>query len=116
MMDIETDNNKLHICQPDGVGRDVTFKWPISQALVCGEVVVVRIDPPVGACDNRNVYGVAPSGEIVWQIEPIKHSYADSPYTGMSLNSEGAVLSNWDGANVVVEPATGRIIRQYQGK
>ncbi len=115
-MKIQMNHNTLNIHQPDGSSKTVSFDWPISQALQHGQIIIVRTEPPIGACDNRNVYGVAADGKKLWQIEPIKHSYADSPYTGLSLDSEGAVLSNWDGTNVVVDPTTGQIIRQSQGK
>lgn len=115
-MNIKTSHNVLHICQSDDPSKTVSFDWPISQTLQHDQIIIVRIEPPGGTCNNRNVYGVAPDGKILWQIEPIKHSYTDSPYTGLSLNSEGAILSNWDGTNVVVDPTTGQIIRQSQGK
>jgi hypothetical protein len=77
---------------------------------------IVRINPPKGVINNRNVYAVADCGEIVWQVEENGAVYEDSPYTNMAVKTDGLHLYNWDGMDVLIDAATGKILKQAQGK
>ena len=53
-------------------GRAVRFAAPVAETLHFDDVIVVRTDPPPGARDNENVFGVARSGDVRWRLEPIR--------------------------------------------
>jgi hypothetical protein len=115
-MKYEVAGDQLLVTQPDGSTKEARFDWPVVQVLEVSNVLIVRTDPKSGSCDNRNVFGVALDGSILWQIIPQEHIYDDSPYTGVTTVDDGVKLSNWDGTDLVVEAATGNILSQSQGK
>jgi hypothetical protein len=115
-MKYQIDGNRLLVSQPDGSSKEASFNWPIVQVLEIAEVLIVRVEPKTGACDNQNVFGVGTDASVLWQVVEQQHIYDDSPYTGLSIVDEGVMLSNWDGTDLVVSPTTGDVISQSQGK
>lgn len=108
--------NCLRVSQPDGSFRETNFNWPIVQVLQVAEVLIVRVEPKTGACDNQNVFGVGADARVLWQVAQRQHIYDDSPYTGLSIVGEDVLLSNWDGTDLLVHPITGEVLRQSQGR
>lgn len=88
----------------------------IAQRLEAPPLVIVRTEPAKGAIDNRNVYGVAASGEIVWRIEESALVYEDSPYVNVARKPDGYHAYNWDGGDTLFDCATGKILSVRQGK
>ncbi len=115
-MNYEIDGNRLLVSQADGSLKEASFNWPIAQVLEADGILIVRIEPKTGSCDNQNVFGVGADASVQWQVAQQEHIYDDSPYTGASIVQKGVMLSNWDGTDLVVSPRTGDVISQSQGK
>jgi hypothetical protein len=104
-------HNRLRIGE-----SEVHFKWPITQVLPFNDVLVVRIEPDPGMCFNENVFGVGPGGTIAWTIGERRHVYEDSPYMYISAIGDNVLISNWDGEELLVDPASGAVLAVRQGK
>jgi hypothetical protein len=72
--------------------------------------------PEINASSNENVFGVDSNADILWQIQPRKYIYEDSPYTNITKKDNFVKLSNWDGTDLIVAPSTGKIIKESYGK
>jgi hypothetical protein len=92
------------------------FGGEVAQSINHANNSIVRIDPPKGVINNRNVYAVSDCGEVIWQVEENGAVYEDSPYTNMAVKTDGLHLYNWDGMDVLIDLATGKILKQAQGK
>jgi len=97
-------------------GKSRTFQFPIADVMEYPDTAVVRLDVPPGSTLNENVFGVDDLGSIVWQVPNRKYVYADSPYTGMQRQGDHAVLFNWDGLELTVDAATGKVVREGYGR
>jgi hypothetical protein len=111
----EIEGNSVKVIN-GGKTKILTFPFPIRQAISFPKCHVIRFEPEVGETYNENVFGLSLDGDILWQIEPIGHVYADSPYTGMGQVGDLIQLWNWDGVDLFVEPYTGKIVRKSYGK
>jgi len=100
------------------LGREIeiSFEFPIRQAVLFEEKLLVRIEPEVRKICNENVFCVSLEGKILWQIAPTPHIYVDSPYTGIGKDGKYAKLYNWDGTDLIVNPSTGEIIKKSFSK
>ena len=96
----------VSITSGDGAPIQVSFPWRVAQVIPFGAVLVVRTEPRVGACDNRNVSAIDTQGRTVWTVRERRHVYADSPYTKIACDNGKLKLVNWDGLAVVVDPST----------
>lgn len=76
------------------------------------DIVIVRLDIPLGVIFNENVYAVTADGKILWQITKMSHVYEDCPYANMLVKEGNIELYNWDGTILLVEPATGEILEK----
>jgi|SRR6056297_318034 len=116
-MKYEVHDVSLVVVQPDRSNRKALFKWPIVQVVEASDdVLVVRVEPTPGTIDNCNVFGVASDARVLWQVADRDHMYDDSPYTGLLLVNENVLLSNWDGATLLVNTKTGDVIHESQGR
>jgi hypothetical protein len=97
-------------------GKRVSFPFPVAEALDYPSVTIVRLDVPPGAAFNENVFGVDDQGAVLWRVPKRAYVYADSPYTGMQRQGDNAILFNWDGLQLTIEAATGRIVREEEGR
>ena len=103
-----------------GAGAKVALPFPVSKAMAVGDVIVVLVDPPAGVSLTENAFGVSVDGLVLWQIERIAMTGTDpnNRYTGLNpAGNSGAVsLFNWNGADVMVDVRTGRVISARPGK
>lgn len=97
-------------------GTSVELAHPVKMAIGYGEVVVVLLDVLAKADCNENVFGVARTGKIAWQIPRRKHVYRSSPYTGLIRNQDFARVANWDGLVIDIDPSTGNIVGEHWTK
>lgn len=102
-MQYSIDGKKLRL----GGGVEVTFDWPIKEALEVGDLLVIRTESPPKHIDNCNVYGVSSDGNVAWRVQPIATVHEDSPFVSLSHQGENVALTNWDGMEVIVEARTG---------
>lgn len=93
-------------------GKTVTFDYLIADIVAFDDAVVVRLNSPSDKHFNENVFGVSYDGKILWQIEKKEHVYDESPYTYIGQRDDNVILFNFDGLELTVEPATGKILKE----
>lgn len=93
-----------------------SFDYPVASVVEFDDFVVVLLDVPPDQSHNENVYGVSREGNVLWQVPPRKHVYANSPYTYAERKGDSVFLSNWDGLELTVDAATGVILSESYGK
>lgn len=104
------DGNELHF----NPGPTVRFSYPIWHAIAFEKAVVVLLNIPQNVIFNENVFGVDLYGHVIWQIQSHYPPTKDAAFGGLEELDGHAVLSNTDGLALVVEPATGQVIRKYE--
>jgi hypothetical protein len=103
----------------DAAGRSqtVVLDEAINQTLVVGDVIIVRLEPQPGKVLNENVIGIGQDGKLMWRIQATPHVYDDSPYTNVTVMSDGSIwASNWDGASHRVDHYSGAVLETRLGK
>lgn len=95
-------------------GATATFPLPVAQALSFDDVAVARLDVPHGQIFNENVYGLSRDGQIIWQVPARTHVYEDSPYVNLARTGGRVILTNWDGMELTLDPATGQILAERE--
>jgi hypothetical protein len=102
--------DKHQLVFPDG--NITKFPHPVSEMREFPDVYVVLVEAPIGEKFNENAYGVDGKGQILWRVAEVKHVREDSPYTGIGEKDGAALLHNWDGYTLAVDPKTGKILRE----
>lgn len=92
-------------------GSPIDFPYPVDDVLVCGDLFLVRIAPPVGVVFNRNVFAVSSEGRMLWQIAERPHgTQGDSPYINIYFDGGGRLIAgNWNGVDYFVDLASGDV-------
>jgi len=116
IIDYRIENDFLIIVQPSKEEVKVKFKWPIAEVLRFDKMLVVRLRITPDACENENVFGVKPNGEIAWQVPKRKYMYEDSPFTGMGVKNDKVRITNWDGTVLILDPETGEVVGESYAK
>lgn len=98
--------------------KPVNLPYPVQEILFSSGVCIVRLEAPPGKIFNENVFGLDPSGKIIWTIEAARHVHPDSPYTEIHLDSDPRFVwaSNWDGANRKIDIISGRTVATEYAK
>ncbi len=115
-IDYQVTRETLSIIRDDNVAVHCKFPYLIAQVLTFISTLVVRLEIPKGICFNENVYGVFLNGDIAWRVKPRKHVYEDSPYTSLVRHNGKVKLMNWDGLELIVDPATGMELDENYGR
>jgi outer membrane protein assembly factor BamB len=91
--------------------RKIDFLLPVAEAIVVGDEIIVRVEPPSGTVFNRNVFALTKQGTKLWQIQESPHgTYSDKPYVGVHLDAEGRIVaSNWNGVDYIVDGSSGTV-------
>lgn len=95
-------------------GGTARFRFPIAEALMFDDIAVVRLDLPPGQIFNENVYGLNRDGRIVWQVPARTYVYEDSPYVNLARAGAHVILTNWDGMELALDPASGQILSERE--
>lgn len=90
-------------------GATVTFPYPVAESLLFDDVLVVRLDIPFDVIYNENVFGIDLSGKIRWQISPCYPKTEDGRFGGLHRDRTLAVVSNYRGLRVCLNPWTGEV-------
>ena len=93
-------------------GKVVKFSQKVEEILQFQNMLIVRIESPMGVVFNENIYGVDLNGVIIWQIPKVDHVHENSPYTGMKLAGDSIILYSREGVEHTIEPKTGKIIKK----
>jgi hypothetical protein len=107
-MILSIDGDRLRLTS----GAELSFAFPIGDALEFGNVVIVRLQIPGGTIFNENVYGVSSDGSIIWQIQPEYAPNWDAAWGGLENRNGEAVLSNSESQIRHIDPNTGTITRR----
>ena len=102
--EIEYTDNVINI-----YGCVVECEAPIRDVQRIDNLVLVRLEFPIGAINNRNIFAYNESGQLVWQIQEGRNVYRDSPYTGMRVKGDEIMAYNWDGADYRVNVEDGSV-------
>ena len=97
----------------------MSFDFPIAKVIEMEGMLIVRLDKPINVVYNENVFGVSiAEKKIKWQIE--KRSYdphmKSCPFTEIRIFENQLVLYNWCDTYFVVEPQTGKILKEGWSK
>ena len=95
-------------------GSVIPFKFSIAQVIEVENMLVVRLEVPVKVTYNENVFGVIiAEKKIKWQIEKWKYNakMESCPFVGINLVDDQLILSNWCDTYLVVEPQTGKVLK-----
>ena len=115
IINYKINDEQLTVVSSDSIKR-VTFPFKVKQVEKFDDVLVVRLEIPMGTIFNENVFGVSAEGKVIWQIEKMSYVYEDSPFTGMGKEGHYAKLCNWDGTDLLVNPNTGEIAKKSFSK
>lgn len=85
--------------------------YPVGDVIECGNIFIVRVEPPIGVIFNRNVYAVNRDREILWQIAESPHgTELDKPYVGIYKDNNGKIVAaNWNGVDYWINVFSGEI-------
>lgn len=93
----------------------ITFDFPIAQVIEMKGMFIVRLDNPINAVYNENVFGVSTTEKkIKWQIEKREYNakLASCPFVWINFLDDQLILNNWCDTYLVVEPQTGKILKE----
>ncbi|TSJ40351.1 hypothetical protein FO440_11365 [Mucilaginibacter corticis] len=115
-MSFKTHQNKITLNN----GYSIDFEYPIKEALLLEDVIIILIEAPPKIIYNHNVFAISSTGDFLWRIGEVQLYYWGSnncPYIGVELNNNNeVVLFNWCDTAVIIQPETGAVIRTYQTK
>ncbi|WP_223435071.1 MULTISPECIES: hypothetical protein [unclassified Pseudomonas] len=92
-------------------GQLVDLPCAVGEVVECGDFLAVRVEPAIGVIFNRNVFAIARSGKVLWQIAESPHgTETDKPYVVIfRVKDEGLVAANWNGVDYLVNLECGSI-------
>jgi len=94
------------------IGRNIIhLRYPVAEAIVVMNRIVVRLVVPPKEKFNRNVYALNYDGKLMWQIEeaPAGGDIA-KPFMNLWLSNDGSLIAgNWIGVDYRVALENGRI-------
>jgi hypothetical protein len=101
--------------------KEIVFDYPVKEHLEIDDILILYLDyfDKVIPIEN-NVYGVSlKECEIIWQIEKRKYprggySGMRCPFIGISYRENKLRLHNWCSTNLIVDPATGKILEEEE--
>jgi len=102
-------------------GVTATFRFPVKTVDRRGDVLVVVLEVPPQESMTENVFGVsAADGAMLWQVERVAMTGTNPVNRYLNVlpadGADHAWLYNWNGADVLVDVRTGRVIRAELGK
>lgn len=92
-------------------GARVDLPYEVDEVLEMQDLVIVRVEPPVGQIFNRNVFAYTKQGLLVWEIEESPHgTELDKPFVGIRKGEPGELIAaNWNGVDYSVNLKSGSI-------
>jgi hypothetical protein len=93
-------------------GRKVELEFPIAQAMVVRDVIVVLYDhgaQPGWIGVFENLIGVNADGQIIWTAG-LPTDYTGDSYLEVAVEAGNLVASSWSGRRVVIDPESGRVV------
>lgn len=90
-------------------GREIALADNIQQSVEFDNAIVVLID---WMATNRNVFGISQEGNRLWQIEEQPAINNGNPCTRLERQGEYLLVGTWDGLELLIEPLTGKVIKE----
>lgn len=92
-------------------GKVVKTAFPVAEAILFDDKVVVRLDVPTGTISNRNILAYSADGKVLWTIpESPDGGTRDNPYVQIEKDGSGKIIArNWNGVEYLVDSANGAI-------
>ncbi|WP_139488176.1 hypothetical protein [Brevibacillus dissolubilis] len=100
-------------------GKILHFPHIIYSVREMDDRLVILTLPPtgisIGADEINNVYGISQQGQLLWRIEDAGLLYGlPNPVTYLAIwiNDSGKLIATNFALNVVIKPATGKIVER----
>lgn len=92
-------------------GVPIAMPYDVVETVVFKDIVLVRLESPIGTIFNRNVYALTATGQEKLQIQECPHGAAsEKPYVHIAVNKAGSVIAaNWIGIDYKVDPEDGTV-------
>jgi hypothetical protein len=97
---------------------EIVFDYPVDYCVEIADMLILLLEIPVKVEYNENVFGVSLSEQkIMWQIEKKKYElqkYTNlhCKYSGITIFENSLILNNWCDAYLIVDPLTGKILKE----
>lgn len=92
-------------------GKVITFEEEIRRLLIHGERIFILTNVLGMKINNRNIYCLNFSGNLLWQVESPKVDSEDCPFTELKLLEEDRLQAyNWCGYSGRIDLETGKFI------
>lgn len=93
-------------------GKEISLPCPVVESLTCSDLFIVRVEPPVGAILNKNVFAYGSNGSLKWEIEESPHGTEnDKPYVSIFISEDGKLSAgNWNGVDYLVDLSAGKVV------
>ena len=96
--------------------KEITFDLEIERVLEKDNMLIVLILEDGSELTNkhyqsRNIFGISPDGEILWQVEAPTQDPVDL-YTQLTEEDGMALGGSWSGWNCHLDPKTGKILKR----
>jgi hypothetical protein len=119
-MEYVIDKNKVTVN-----GKTIDFPFEIGEAFLIKNMLVVRIEIPLGRKHDENimtenVYGINSEGELAWRIQKISDAYPRFENTGnlYTVITERAndimTVVSFEDEVFIVDPCTGEILGKHK--
>jgi hypothetical protein len=96
--------------------KEIDFNFPIDSCIEIEDMLIMLLSIPVNTQYNENVFGVSVSSkEIKWQIEKRRYIPAykqQCPFVSIVVNQGELRLNNWCSVYFIVDPSTGKILKE----
>ena len=98
------------------VEKEIVFDQPIRTVLEKDKIFIVlllknELTEIRKHYQSRNIFGISPDGEILWQVEAPTQDPVDL-YTGL-FEEDGHVIGYaWSGGDCYLDPKTGKVLKK----
>ena len=96
--------------------QTVEMPYRVRKVIEQEPLMFVLLAVPNDVNDTRNVYGYR-GAEEVWQVQGLDEIYPDRknlPFEDIRLTEEGLAGADFYGRRYLIDPQTGRIVKQLQ--
>ncbi len=94
----------------------IKFQFPIAEVISILNMLIVRLESPIGIIFNENVFGISLSEKTIkWQIKKRHFRIAGSkecPYVSIKEYHRKIRLNKWCSIYLIVDPITGNITEE----
>lgn len=100
---------------------ELVFDFSIKDCIKLDDMLIIRLDVLGKAKYNENVFGVSLlEQKIKWQIEKRRYSTGASnqrcPFVDVTIYDNKLRLNNWCDTYFIVDPLTGKILEEGEGR